>query len=117
MAQTLYTIEKQEGVTIINFTLDTLMHQDNEEIKMAFTALLDAGNKQIILDLTKTPYISSLVIASFVFMLKKASEAGGALVICGLSDKVQEIFAVTNLDKVFDIVVTREDAVAKLTKK
>ena len=36
------------------------------------------------------------------------------MVLCGLKDKVKEIFEVTNLDKVFKIYPTREEALKQI---
>jgi len=117
MGNSIYHVEKQEGFAIMTLMLDTILLDDNEQLKEAFTALLDEGNKNIILDLSKTTYISSIVLASFVFMLKRAKEAGGNLILCSINDKVKEVLAMTNLDKVFDITTDRQEAINQLTKK
>ncbi len=117
MGNSIYHVEKQEGFAIMTLMLDTILWNDNEQLKEAFTALLDEGNKNIILDLSKTTYISSIVLASFVFMLKRAKEAGGNLILCSINDKVNEVLAMTNLDKVFDITADRQEAISQLAKK
>jgi anti-anti-sigma regulatory factor len=50
-------------------------------------------------------------------MLKRAKEAGGNLIFCGINEKVKEVLAMTNLDKVFDIAGDRQEAIKRLTKK
>lgn len=117
MNNTIYHVEKQAGFVIMTLMLDSILWNDNEQLKKAFTALLDEGNKNIILDLSNTTYISSVILASFVFMLKRAKEAGGNLILCGINDKVKEVLAMTNLDKVFDITADRQEAISQLTKK
>ncbi len=37
--------------------------------------------------------------------------------ICGVKDRVKEVLAITNLDKIFDILDDRQKAVSELNKK
>jgi anti-sigma B factor antagonist len=111
------SVEKKDGIVIITLILDNILWNDNEQLKKTFTTLLDEGSKNIILDLSKTTYISSVVLASFVFMLKRAKEAGGNVVFCGIHKKVNEVLNMTNLDKIFDIAADRQEAIKQLTKK
>ena len=50
-------------------------------------------------------------------MAKRAREAGGNLVIYGAKDKVKEVMAITNLDKVFDMFDNKKKAVHSFTTK
>jgi len=117
MDNTVCSVEKKDGIVIITLILDNILWNDNEQLKKTFTTLLDEGSKNIILDLSKTTYISSVVLASFVFMLKRAKEAGGNVVFCGIHKKVNEVLNMTNLDKIFDIAADRQEAIKQLTKK
>jgi anti-anti-sigma factor len=117
MGDSIYTIDKQGNAVILTLILDNITMYQNEELQKAFTDLLDKGSKNIVLDLSKTDYMSSIVLASLVFMIKRAKEAGGNLVICGVREKVRKVLALTNLDKVFDIFENSEKAVARLAKK
>ena len=117
MSDQIYRIDKKSGMAIMTLMLECVMPDDNTALKEAFTNLLDGGTNNIILDLSKAGYVSSLILASFVFMHKRAKEAGGNLVICCINDKVKEVLSVTNLDKVFDIAKDRDEAAKKLTKK
>ncbi len=117
MEDSIYKVDREKEITILTLTLDNITMNENEELKKVFTTLLDEGSKNIILDLSNTAFMSSVVIASLVFMLKRAKEAGGDLAICGVKDKVKDVLTITNLDKVFDIFDDRQKAVSKLTKK
>ncbi len=113
----IYRVEKEKDITILTLILDNITMYQNEELQEAFTKLLDEGTKNIVLDLSKTDFISSIVIASLVFMLKRAREAGGDIVLCGVGIKVRKVLAITNLDRVFDIYQDRKEAVGKLAEK
>lgn len=117
MDDLIYKVEKEKDIAVMALTLDNITMYQNEELKKAFTDILDKGAKKIILDLSKTDFISTLVIASMVYMLKRAKEAGGNLVICSVKGRIKDVLAMTNLDKIFDIFPDRPAAVAAFNKK
>lgn len=116
MERSIYKVEMKDGVAVMTIALDSITWHENEELKKAFTSLIDEGNKKIVLDLSSIAFISSLVLASLVYMLKRAKEAGGNLVLCGLQEKVKEVIAMTSLDKVFDIFDDCQKAVSSFGK-
>ena len=117
MSTSMFKTEKQNNVTIVILTLDSFTHEDNAELMKSFDAFLAEGHKKIVLDLSETQYVSSLILASFVYIQKKVQAAGGTLLFCSIPERVQEILSSTNLDKVFDIAADRQAAVDKLGKK
>ncbi len=117
MNDQIFKLDIEEEVTVLTLTLDNITMYQNEELKKAFADLLEKGEKNIILDLSRTNYISSIVIASLVFMVKRVKEAGGNLVMCSVKGNVKEVLAMTNLDKVFDIFEDRKKAAAQFKKK
>ena len=117
MEELTYKVEKEGEATILILTVDNITMYQNEELQNTFTKLLDEGAKNIVLDLTRTKFISSVVIASLVFMLKRTKEAGGNLLLCGVKGKVEEVLSITNLNKVFDIFDDRQKAVGQFAKK
>ncbi|MCK5306923.1 MAG: STAS domain-containing protein [Candidatus Omnitrophica bacterium] len=114
MSDLIYRVEREDDITILTLMLDNVLLDENEELKETFAGFLDEGAKKILLDLSETSFISSIIIASLVFMMKRAKEAGGDLVLCGVRDKVAEVLRITNLDKVFEIFSEKEDALKKL---
>lgn len=116
MAQSMYRIENQEDITIVILTLEGFTHEDNDELMKAFDDLLNKGSKKIVLDLSETRYVSSLILASLVYMQKKVQETGGALVFCSIPERVNEILSMTNLDKIFNITPDRPQALEKVQK-
>ena len=116
MATTNYKFEKIGDITVVDLALNIVYHEENEELVKFFDKLVNDGNKKIVLNLSGTIYVSSLILASLVYVHKRVSDGGGALVLCNIKEKVQEVLTMTNLDKVFEITKTKEDAVAKLKR-
>ena len=112
MSAEMFKQEEVKGVTVLLLTLGNFFHDDNEALMKVFEQVLNEGHKKIVLDLAETNYISSLILASMVYMQKRSQENGGNLIFCNIKVKVKEIMAMTNLDKVFNIVATRDEAIA-----
>ncbi|MBL7071035.1 MAG: STAS domain-containing protein [Candidatus Omnitrophica bacterium] len=106
-----YEVEKIGQLAIFTLLLENITMLQNEELKRAFSALIDGGIKNIILDLTGITFVSSIVLASLVYMLKRAQEIGGNLVLCSVTHSVKAVLAATNLDKIFDIFNSRREAI------
>jgi anti-anti-sigma factor len=110
----LCNVEKLGDVAVMTFTVGVFHHENNDELMQAFDAVIDQGNKKIVVDMATTTYVSSLILASLVYVHKKAQDAGGNIVFCNVKDRVLEIVQMTNLDKVFGMADTKEDAIKKL---
>ena len=107
-------IEKNQSVVIAILVIEAVTMEENEEIKRKLSQVIEEGGKKIVFDFSGTIFVSSIVLASLIFVLKRARDIGGNMVLCGLKDKVKEIFEVTNLDKVFKIYPTRKEALKQI---
>jgi anti-anti-sigma factor len=76
-----------------------------------FSELLDARARRIVLDLCRLRRISSAALRTLLTVKRKLLPVGGVLVLCRLSDKVREVLAVAELDSVFTIVGSLDEAV------
>ena len=117
MEEQMFKVNQEGDVMVVVLCLDNFIQADNEEFMQSFDKLIEGANKKVVLDFTGTKYMSSLTLASLVYIQKKVQGQGGQLVFCNVKNRVQEIMAMTNLDKVFDIVETKAEAMAKLNKK
>lgn len=117
MEEQMFKVNQEEGITVVMLCLDNFIQADNEEFMRSFDKIIGQAAKKVVLDFAGTKYMSSLTLASLVYMQKKVRDEGGNLVFCNVKDRVQEIMAMTNLDKVFDIVGAKAEAIAKLNKK
>lgn len=113
MSESIYRIEKKDDVVVMVLLQNNFTYEDNEKLMKPFDDLLKEGSRKIVLDFSQTKYVSSVILASLLFVLKRTQEEGGDLILCSVKDRVKEIMAVTNLDKVFNITSTLEEAVDK----
>ena len=66
--------------------------------------------KRLIFDLREVPYMDSSGVATLVEAMQVARRYQGALVLCGLHERVRSIFEIARLDMVFKIVDSVDDA-------
>lgn len=70
----------------------------------------------LILDFSATDYISSAGLRVVLLTAKQMRSSGKGLAICGLNDNVREVFSMSGFDKILTIVVSREQAIAKVAE-
>ena len=90
------------GATIVTFkgALDTpVVPEAEKKVK----EVLATGQKNLILDLTDVPYISSSGIRVLVVALKAARAAQGDTRLAGVFRTVREVLKITGLEKLFHI--------------
>lgn len=78
------------------------------------TNLIIDGTVKFILDLSKLEYINSNGLSVLINTLTKARNAGGDVVIFGVSERLRQLFIITKLDKVFKSVEDEASAKALL---
>jgi anti-sigma B factor antagonist len=76
-----------------------------------FSTHLQAGENRLILDMSGLDYISSAGLRSLLAAAKKIKASGGAVVLCGLSGTVAEVFTMSGFMAIFTVVATRSEAV------
>ena len=64
----------------------------------------------VVVDLAGVTFIDSSGVATLVEAMKLAKAAGLTLVLCGMIDKVRDVFALARLDKFFRLAATRREA-------
>ena len=74
------------------------------------TALSQAPHHPLLIDLTAVTYINSGGLRCLVTARKKANAQQQDLWLCGLNDRLQEIFAIVGFDQLFRIFPDMETA-------
>jgi anti-sigma B factor antagonist len=73
------------------------------ELETTLTSLLDEGHNDFIVDLSETTYINSGGLRCLVSAWRRARANNGSVSLCGLNERLQEIFTMIGFDKVFQI--------------
>jgi anti-anti-sigma factor len=82
---------------------------DAESFESRMIGMIEGGAKKIIIDFKGLDYISSSGLRAILNVRSRAQKDGGRLVLAGLKDKVLEVFRVSKLLGIFEVVAASED--------
>ena len=115
---TLRTEEKGE-VLVVYFTEAKIL--DEARItqigKDLMEAVTRATNAKMVLNFQGVAFMSSAMIGKLVLLNKKCKTDEVVLKMCAISPNVMEVFKITRLNKVFEILDDQDKAIKSFTKK
>jgi anti-sigma B factor antagonist len=105
-------IEESGDVTIAKFVDKKILDEGNIQIigNQLFSLVEDDGRTKIVLDFSNVEYLSSAALGKLITMDKKVKAAKGKLRLCTVRPDIYEVFAITKLNKLFDMRDTLEQA-------
>ena len=99
-------VENGTDVTIVTFEEENIL--EDQQIRKLERSLLpvirDNQQKRLVLNFAKVKFMSSAFLGLLVKVHKRVIEAGGTLQLFNLDPKIQKVFEITQLVKIFDIV-------------
>ncbi|MDQ6834821.1 MAG: STAS domain-containing protein [Actinomycetota bacterium] len=84
------------------------------ELKKRLIGRVDAGDRQLIVDLSAVAFIDSTAIGVLVATLKRLRDAGGSLLVVCDNEDIRSIFETVGLESVIPLHRSDEDAFAAL---
>lgn len=104
--------ERQAGdVTVLDMDGRITIGDGSVALRSAVRRLLDEGKKKILLNLSGVGYIDSSGIGELVSSYTAITkEVGGQLKLLNLTQKLQDLLAITKLLTVFDVYESEADA-------
>ena len=105
-------IEESGDVTIAKFVDKKILDEGNIQIigNQLFSLVEDDGRSKIVLDFSNVEYLSSAALGKLITMDKKVKAAKGKLRLCNVRPDIYEVFAITKLNKLFDMHDNLEQA-------
>ena len=105
-------IEESGDVTIAKFVDKKILDEGNIQIigNQLFSLVEDDARTKIILDFSNVEYLSSAALGKLITMDKKVTAAKGKLRLCTVRPDIYEVFAITKLNKLFDMRDNLEQA-------
>ncbi|MDD2718022.1 MAG: STAS domain-containing protein [Candidatus Wallbacteria bacterium] len=108
---TLTTEIIEKGNYIICYLNGRIVYETENLLKQAVEEILHQKmKKNIIMNFRDLTYINSSGIGLLVKILREVNGAGGELRLCSLQPAILEVFKITNLNQVFKIFSTEEEA-------
>jgi anti-sigma B factor antagonist len=85
--------------------------EETDELRNAVTDFVEQGNKKLIIDLAKVTYLNSTAIGVLVSAHTSYLRNKGQVTLCGINKSINNIFVITKLTMVLNVVETREEAI------
>ncbi|MBU2445862.1 MAG: STAS domain-containing protein [Bacteroidetes bacterium] len=106
-----FDVQDQEGFTIIKVNESRSSIQVAAELKDLFSELILQQSKRLFLvDLTEVTFVESSFLGAIVFAYKEIMQKKGVIKVIVTNAIVYDRFIITQLDKLFDIFNSREEA-------
>ena len=83
-----------------------LDHEQTPLLETELTKLLEEGHHLLIIDLSEVTYINSGGLRCLVTIWRQARQQEGDVVLCSLSERIDQLFKVVGFEKVFKIFDT-----------
>ena len=107
-----YHIDKQAQYALVTVEEKILNTHLSSDLKAIFIDLESEGFQYVIMDMSHINYSDSSGLSALIAGNRRFSSLG-AFVICGLNDHVEKLIIISQLDKILDIVPTREEEAAE----
>jgi anti-sigma B factor antagonist len=103
--------ERQAGdVTVLDMEGKVTIGEGSVALRTAIRRLLEEGKKKILLNLAGVGYIDSSGIGELVSSYTAINKEGGQLKLLKLTQKLQDLLAITKLLTVFDVYDSEAEA-------
>jgi len=105
--------EKMEGdIAVLSFKGDLLGEPDTTKIREKIHSLVTDNVKKVVVDMSGVNFMNSSGIGTMIAALTTMKNSGGSLRLANVGGKVQNLFVITQLVKVFDTYETVDRALA-----
>ena len=103
--------ERQAGdVTVLDMSGKITIGEGSVALRTAIRRLLEEGKKRILLNLAGVSYVDSSGIGELVSSYTAINKEGGQLKLLNLTQKLQDLLAITKLLTVFDVYENEAEA-------
>ena len=102
---------KQANGTVVQFQ-GRVDATSAPSVEQALVAVIDQGEKRLIIDCAGMEFISSAGLRSLLLAVKKMKASGGAIGLAALQPNVKEVFDISGFSALFTIHATTVEALA-----
>lgn len=106
-------IQKNSHTLVIRFEgIESLDARVSTRLKADLEQVLDGASYKIAVDLSNIEFIDSSGFGALISLLKKVRTTGGQLFLCKLNSEVKDLMSILQLEQVFLVKDSVEDAIA-----
>jgi len=107
-----FSTRKIGDVTVIDVDGKILLGEGDVEIKQTVDTLLKHGNKKILLNLAKVPYLDSAGLGEIIRCFTALRKSGGNFKLLSPNKRIIDLLSITKLLNVFDCYDNESSAIA-----
>lgn len=85
-------------------------HRVTEETAEQLDTLAQEGHRKLLLDFSNVGFLSSVALGKMLVIEKRLKDRNGRMKLFGVRSEMMELFLLTRLDRVFEIFLTRSEA-------
>ncbi len=109
------TTRTVQGILVVNCDGRIIFGEESAELRDAVKKLITQNN-QMVLNLGGVSYIDSGGLGTLVALYTTAHNAGGAIKLCNLTQRVGDLLQVTKLLTIFEVFDSEEEAIQSFRK-
>ena len=99
------------GVTILDLSGKMTLGEGDELLREKIASLVNAGQKNLLLNLDGVPYIDSAGLGEMVRSYTTVSRQGGKLKLLNLTKRIEDLLSITKLLTVFETFDSEAEAI------
>ena len=109
-------VVESSGISVVNFVDRKILDEANiEELGEELYYLVETEKRsKIVLNFSVVEFLSSAALGKLISLEKKTRSNKAELVLTNIRPEIYDVFAITNLNKLFKIMATEADALAVL---
>jgi len=98
-------VEYADNATIVTFMQAKILEEkDIQQLSRSLVSVVEQAERvNIVLNFENVRFLSSAVLGLLIRLSKKVYEREGQLRLCNIDAKINEVFRITRLTKIFDI--------------
>ena len=104
-----------DNVAVLSLKGDLVSEIDTQKLKEKIVSLVNDKMKSVVIDMCGLDYVNSSGLGTMISILTTMRNAGGDLRLARLGERVENLFVITKLVKVFDTFETIDRAIASYT--
>jgi len=112
----LATIERQNNITLVTITADTLDDGNEKSFRKEVISSLDPG-ANVVLDLDGVKFIDSSGLGAILSCHRHLQTAKGDLKLCCMRETVRSLFELVRMHRIFEIYDSSEEAMESFQRE
>lgn len=97
------TTERQNDIAVVRVGESRLMYPLLSDFASAVAALIEGGERKLIVDLSDVSYVDSASIGCLMDLYRQASTAGGMLKLAGVQKRVETMLTMTGAQNFIEL--------------